>query len=158
MEYSISTIGYEGSSSADFLSALTRSGIQVVVDVRAVANSRRPGFSKKSLAAGLEAEGIRYVHLRGLGTPSSGRAAARAGRHDEMRRIFAEHLATPSAQQDLQGTAEIVESGASACLLCYERLPEHCHRLQVAEALQRLLPLTVRHLYVDPPAAARMSE
>ena len=54
-------------------------GVKLLVDVRAVASSRRPGFSKNQLAAGLDERGISYLHLRGLGTPE-GRPRGRAQR------------------------------------------------------------------------------
>src|SRR4051812_24045601 len=108
---SIATIGYEGTTVPDFLRALQDAKVDLLVDVRAVASSRRPGFAKTALAANLADAGIEYLHLRGLGTPSDGRAAARAGRHAEMHAIFRQHLATPNAQTDLAALAELVRSG-----------------------------------------------
>ena len=61
------------------LDELEAAGVKLLVDVRAVASSRRPGFSKNQLAAGLDERGISYLHLKGLGTPKSGREAARSG-------------------------------------------------------------------------------
>ena len=71
----LATIGYEHASVPGFLAALTRAGVEVLVDVRAVASSRRKGFAKTALAANLETVGIDYLHLRGLGTPAEGRKA-----------------------------------------------------------------------------------
>lgn len=45
----IYTIGYEGATVAEFLAALQSAGVARVIDVRAVPNSRRPGFSKTQL-------------------------------------------------------------------------------------------------------------
>ena len=135
------TIGYEGATVERFLEALTSAGVEVVVDVRAVASSRRPGFSKTKLAANLAGAGIAYLHLRGLGTPADGRAAARAGRHDEMRAVFLEHLATPDAHIALAALADLVGAGRRACLLCYEADPGTCHRRHVAHALSDLIPV-----------------
>ncbi len=132
-----------------FLAALAGAGVEVLVDVRALASSRRPGFAKTALAANLEGAGIGYLHLRGLGTPAEGRAAARAGRHDEMRAVFAEHLATPAAQAQLHELAERVRSGRRVCLLCFEADPAHCHRALVADALAERVPVEVRHLRVE---------
>ncbi|HET7423836.1 MAG TPA: DUF488 domain-containing protein, partial [Gemmatimonadales bacterium] len=75
----VATIGYQGTTIAAVLQALTEARAELLVDVRAVAGSRRPGFSKTPLAANLRGAGIDYLHLRGLGTPALGRAAARAG-------------------------------------------------------------------------------
>lgn len=133
-----------------FLEVLRGAGVQLLIDVRAVASSRRPGFAKTRLAANLEEAGIGYVHLRGLGTPSDGRAAARSGRHDEMQRIFIAHLATDTAESDMQALVELVQGGRRTCLLCFEADPAHCHRSIVASALAQRLPVDVRHLTAVP--------
>ena len=142
----LATIGYEAASVPRFLGALREAGIQLLVDVRAVASSRRPGFAKSRLAANLEGAGIEYLHLRRLGTPADGRAAARAGRHDEMREIFLEHLATPEAQDELETLENLVRGGRRVCILCFEADPAHCHRSLVAAALAARLPLRVDNL------------
>jgi uncharacterized protein (DUF488 family) len=111
-----------------------------------VASSRRPGFAKTRLAENVGTIGVGYLHLRGLGTPAEGRAAARAGRHDEMKSIFAEHLATPGAQTELEALAGIVRSGRRVCLLCFEHDPAHCHRSLVASALKQLVQVEVHDL------------
>jgi uncharacterized protein (DUF488 family) len=80
----LSTIGYESATLPDVIGTLRTAGVKVVVDVRAVAASRRAGFSKTMLRASLAAEGIGYEHLRSLGTPKPGREAARKGRTAEM--------------------------------------------------------------------------
>jgi uncharacterized protein (DUF488 family) len=142
----LATIGYEGATIPSLLDALQAAGVQLVVDVRAVTSSRRPGFSKNRLAENLSTVGIDYLHLRGLGTPAEGRAAARAGRFDELRTVFGEHMETLAAQADLEALAELVRAGRRVCLLCYEHDPAHCHRTMVAEALQPLVRTDVRHL------------
>lgn len=142
----IATIGYEDATVQSFQDALREAGVQVLVDVRAVASSRRPGFAKTRLAANVGEIGIGYVHLRGLGTPAEGRAAARAGRHDEMHRVFAAHLETVQAQEELHALADLVRAGRRVCLLCLEADPAHCHRTLVAEALAELMPLQIQHL------------
>lgn len=140
------TIGYESATVGGLLEALTDARVELLVDVRAVASSRRPGFAKTKLAANLEGAGIGYRHLRGLGTPAEGRLAARSGRYEEMRAIFLEHLKTPHAQDELETLAELVRSGRRACLLCLEADPTQCHRSLVADALSNLMPVNVTHL------------
>ena len=144
--FTLTTIGYEGATVPGFLEALREGKVELLVDVRAVASSRRPGFAKTKLSANVEEAGIGYLHLRALGTPADGRAAARAGRHAEMHRIFLEHLATEAAQDELSALADMVRSGRRICLLCFEADPEHCHRSLVARALADLVPITVEHL------------
>lgn len=143
---SIATIGYESATVRSFLQALTDDGVELLVDVRAVASSRRPGFAKTRLAANLREAGIDYLHLRGLGTPAEGRAAARAGDYGELRRIFLDHLATPGAQAEMETLVELVRSGRRICLLCFEADPAHCHRSMVAAELASRLPMRVDHL------------
>ena len=142
----IATIGYEAATMRSFIEALKDAKVQLLVDVRAVASSRRPGFAKTKLAANLAEAGIDYLHLRDLGTPADGRAAARAGRHEEMRAIFMEQLATPAAQAQLDTVQELVASGRRVALLCFEANPEHCHRTLVAHALAERIPIRIEHL------------
>jgi uncharacterized protein (DUF488 family) len=142
----IATIGYQAATVRTFLEALQGSGADLLVDVRAVASSRRPGFAKSQLAANVGGVGIEYLHLRGLGTPAAGRAAARAGRHDELRAIYLEHLATPGAQAELGVLAGLVRSGRRVCLLCFEADPAGCHRSMIVDALAAEIPLQVIHL------------
>src|SRR4051794_16682918 len=98
----LATIGYENATVPRFLDALKAANVDLLVDVRAVASSRRPGFAKTKLGENVGSVGIEYLHLRGLGTPADGRAAARAGRHEEMRAIFMEHMETSEAQDELE--------------------------------------------------------
>jgi len=142
----VATIGYQAATVPSFLRTLAAARIELLVDVRAVAGSRRPGFSKTPLAANLHGAGIDYLHLRGLGTPAPGRAAARAGRHEEMRAIFLKHLEQHEARAELDVLADIVRGGRRVCLLCFEADPAHCHRTLVAKALSELVPIEVRHL------------
>ena len=121
------TIGYEGTTVGEFLAALQAAGVERVIDVRAVPNSRRPGFSKTPLRNALAEAGIDYVHFRALGTPADGRAAARAGRHAELERIYAGQLELPEAMAESAQMLALAAEKRSA-LLCYERDPSGCHR------------------------------
>lgn len=143
----LSTIGYESANVRGFLEALREAGVSLLVDVRAVASSRRPGFAKTRLSANLEEAGIGYLHLRGLGTPAEGRAAARAGRHEEMHEIFREHLDSPEARKDLETLVDLVSAGSKVCLLCLEADPAHCHRSLVADAVAERTPVRIEHLH-----------
>jgi uncharacterized protein (DUF488 family) len=129
----IFTIGYEATTMAEFIAALTSAGVRQVIDVRAVPNSRRPGFSKTPLRNALAEEGIDYVHLRALGTPADGRAAARAGRLDDLKRIYAGQLELPEAMAEAAQMVALAGEKPSA-LLCYEREPGGCHRMLLLKA------------------------
>ena len=123
----IFTIGYEGATQAELMAALAAAGVERVIDVRAVPLSRKPGFSKNVLAAGLKEAGIDYVHLKALGTPPEGREAARKGRRDVLKRVYAEQLDTPEAAAQTAEMIALAEEKPSA-LLCFERDPMQCHR------------------------------
>jgi uncharacterized protein (DUF488 family) len=130
------TIGYEQTPAKSVLDELQHAGVKLLVDVRAVAASRRPGFSKSQLAAGLDERGIAYVHLRGLGTPKEGREAARSGHYETLRRIYDAHLTTPQAKEQLDELSALVKTAGPICLLCYERDHAHCHRQWIAEIIE----------------------
>jgi len=130
------TIGYEQTPAKSVLDELEQAGVKLLVDVRAVASSRRPGFSKSQLAAGLDERGISYVHLRGLGTPKEGRLAARAGQYETLQKIYAKHLKTPQAKEELDELSALVKKSGPVCILCYERDHLHCHRRWIAEIIE----------------------
>jgi len=104
--------------------------------VRAVASSRRPGFSKNQLAAGLDVRGIAYLHLRGLGTPKTGREAARSGKFDLLQKIYSAHLKTTQVREELDELSSLVKKSGPVCILCYERDHAHCHRRWIAEIIK----------------------
>jgi uncharacterized protein (DUF488 family) len=140
----IFTIGYEGTTVGEFMKALTDAGVKRVIDVRAVPNSRRPGFSKTPLRNALAEEDIDYVHLRALGTPADGRSAARAGRHEDLIRIYAGQLELPEAIVEGAQMVDLAGEKPSA-VLCYERDPAGCHRTLLLSAVAP--DAEVVHLY-----------
>ncbi|MEJ0068248.1 MAG: DUF488 domain-containing protein [Pseudomonadota bacterium] len=129
------TIGYEKASQADVLAALEAAGVEILIDVRDRPQSRRAGFSKRQLEAGVEELGLRYVHLKALGTPPEGREANRTRQWDRFWRIVEDKLATAEAEIDLQRAAELAQA-APSCLLVLRGADWHiCHRRRVAELL-----------------------
>ena len=140
----IFTIGYEATTMGEFVAALQGAGVERVIDVRALPLSRRPGFSKSPLRAALAEAGIDYVHLKALGTPSEGRSAARAGRHEDLQRIYAGQLELPEAIVQAEQMRELATERPSA-LLCYERDPAVCHRSLLLDAVAR--DSVVTHLF-----------
>lgn len=141
----LSTIGYEGATLPEVVGRLRAAGVEVVLDVRAVAASRRAGFSKGVLRASLEAEGIGYEHLRGLGTPKPGREAARKGRISEMEAIFADHMGTPEARDALARAVALARERRAA-LLCFEADAAGCHRRVVGDLIREATGCDVQDL------------
>ncbi len=130
----IFTIGYEATTMTDFIAALARACVRQVIDIRALPLSRRPGFSKSSLAASLREAGIGYVHLKALGTPKRGRDAAKKGDVATLRAVYDEQLELPEAMAQAARMLALAEEIPSA-LVCYERDPCHCHRTLLLEAV-----------------------
>ncbi len=145
MPRSIFTVGYEGLAQPQLLDLLQASGVQTVLDVRAVPLSRKAGFSKNILAASLAALGITYRLDRRLGTPKPGRDAVRRGNVEAMHRVFDEHMATPEAQDGLVDAITLAAQ-TTICLLCFERSPHDCHRSIVAGLMHGETGLPIRHL------------
>ena len=143
----LNTIGYEGASLDDFLATLIAADVRCLVDVRELPISRRKGFAKNALSSALERAGIEYVHLKGLGDPKPGREAARRKDYGALREIFATHMKSEDARNDLKIASKFVLAGGT-CLMCFERDPHTCHRELVAAAVCDSMPVEIRHLGV----------
>jgi uncharacterized protein (DUF488 family) len=141
------TIGYEKALLKDVISTLAAARVATLIDVRDRPISRRPGFSKRQLAAAIEEAEMRYIHLQALGTPPEGRLAGRRREWDQFWGIVEEKLTRPEAELALQEAAEIA-AAAPSCLLCYEADWQICHRRRVAEILAQRHGFGVSHLRV----------
>lgn len=140
------TVGYEQAKPAAVLGELKRAKIELLVDTRAVAASRRPGFSKRQLAAALDEEDIGYVHLQKLGTPAEGRAAARNGDTDTLWRIYDKHIKSADAQSELRELVALIKSGRRIALLCYCRDPRTCHRSRIVSNIKKKMAVKATDL------------
>lgn len=132
------SLGYEGRTVEELIANLRCESVTVLVDVRLTPLSRKPGLSKRRLAAALGAVGIRYLHLRALGNPKENRSAFRAG-DARSRDNFRDLLKAGPGAEALRHVAELLD-GETVALLCFERDHQTCHRLLVAERLQRANP------------------
>lgn len=144
------TIGYEKAALPEVLRTLKQSRVELLIDTRAVAASRRAGFSKRMLAAGLEEEGITYLHLQKLGTPSEGREAARSGNFKKLWQIYDKHIKTAAARAELDQLEALLREGRRVCLLCYERNPEECHRSRIATLVHERTGQKIENLFTSP--------
>jgi len=143
--HEIFTIGYEGLVQNQLLDLTTSAGVRVVLDVRAVAASRKAGFSKTVLASSLGSKGVGYVHDVRLGTPKAGRDAVRSGRVSEMIAIFDAHMQSEPAQAALAGAVSLAQTQPT-CLLCFERSAHDCHRNILAHMIRARTGQAIRHL------------
>ena len=144
-----SQLATKGTDIDRFVATLRAVGVTTLIDVRAVAVSRKKGFSKNGLRDRLKAEGIAYVHLVELGDPKPGREAARSGRYADFRRIYEAHLETGDAIDALNMLDNTVPEN-TVCLMCFERDPATCHRRLIADRLKSS-GLAIFDLYGDEP-------
>lgn len=143
----LSTIGYEGASLKDFVATIAASTVEVLVDVRERAQSRRRGFSKTVLSDALAEIGVEYLHFPELGDPKEGREAARAGDWKKFKRIYSNVIRRKAAQYAIEEIIEIAKS-SNACLLCYERDPFTCHRKIITDKIAASKGIMATHLGV----------
>lgn len=124
-------MGYEGLDLRGLIERLVQSGVEVVVDVRFTAVSRKRGFSKGPLRAAVEAAGITYLHEPRLGNPPGNRAPFHAGDFETGRRRMREILMGDSAD----ALAELVDLARSRriAVLCLENDQGRCHRQVVID-------------------------
>jgi uncharacterized protein (DUF488 family) len=143
------TIGYQGSSQAQFLTGLADAGVGLLIDVRDRTSSRKPGFSKSALAEALGSAGIAYEHWRELGTPKPIRDLLRQeGDWESYRRAYLERLAE---REELLASLARRMQEENACLMCYERDALRCHRSLITGRMQELgLVSNVAHLDLHP--------
>ena len=133
------TIGYERLLPPELVNELVHAGVDRVLDVRVRPQSRRPGMSKTRLGDLLAEHGIAYEHRKALGTPPDIRWLFRAGRHDEARAAFLEHVER-TASEELDALARELGRAPATALMCLEADPAGCHRRVLAEALLRRAP------------------
>ena len=145
------TIGYEGAAQAALLRTLLDYDVETLVDIRELPQSRKPGLSKKALAAAAHGHSIAYTHIRALGSPRDLRHQRRID-HDEaaFRAGFLEYLATQDEAMEILIARAKQER---CCLLCYEADARVCHRWFVAERAETMTggALTPVHLAITGP-------
>lgn len=108
--------------------------------------SRKPGFSKKSLASVLHLSGRKYVHIGELGCPKPIRERYREdGNWKRYTESFLKYLQTQTpAIAALSERAQL----SRCALLCFEADHNFCHRSLVADAVHTYCGVSVRHIEI----------
>jgi len=146
MAKTLYTIGYEGRTLDELIGLLRHHTVDCVIDVREIALSRKPGFSKSGLSARLRDEAIDYVHIRQLGSPKLVRERLkRDGDYSTFFLAFQQHLADSLEAIEL-AYGHVLRR--HCCLLCFEKMASYCHRSCVAATLRQRDDggLKVKHL------------
>lgn len=132
--HTVFTIGYEGRTPEKFIARLKMNGVKQVIDVREIPLSRKKGFSKKALMHILEDEGIMYVHIPELGSPSDIRHDLKNGGSETMFFQKYEEYVDKVVPQEIDVLDEYASTAPSA-LMCFEMTFVHCHRKILANKL-----------------------
>jgi len=131
------TIGHSTRTLETFISLLQTYEVKQVVDVRTVPGSRRnPQFNRETLPHDLNATGIDYLHMPGLGGLRRPRPdSTNTGWRHASFRGFADYMETPEFENHLGKLIELAQRKRAA-LMCAEALPWRCHRSLIADALE----------------------
>ncbi len=134
--YTLYTIGHSTRTLEEFLDLLQAHGIQELVDVRTIPQSRRyPHFGKDALATALKEAGIVYTHLPQLGgLRHTTKDSVNTGWRNLSFRGYADYMATNAFEEGLQALKAIAEQRITA-IMCAEAVPWRCHRSLIADDL-----------------------
>ena len=137
--FSLSTIGYEGLTLESYLNRLLKNGVTLLCDVRRNALSRKYGFSKRTLSKGCEGVGVRYEHLPELGISSERRQELKT--HEDYEALFEDYKRNilPRQRKVLEKISAWIQQGNHVALTCYEGVAQMCHRIYVAQSLEKEL-------------------
>jgi uncharacterized protein (DUF488 family) len=132
----IYTIGHSTRSIEQFLAMLKGHGIEEVVDVRTIPQSRRnPQFGQDMLAASLKKHDMAYTHLATLGgLRRPAKESINTGWENASFRGYADYMATEQFRQGLEELEALAEKKRVA-IMCAEAVPWRCHRSLLADAL-----------------------
>ena len=130
------TIGHSTRPIDEFIGLLTAHGVQRLVDVRTIPQSRHnPQFGREQLSASLEPAGIGYTHVPGLGGLRRPRKdSTNTGWRNVSFRGYADYMQTLEFEESLDRCVELAGQQRVA-LMCAESVPWRCHRSLIADAL-----------------------
>lgn len=134
----IYSVGYEGLEVAGLVERLGNARVELLVDVRLNAVSRRPGWSKRALGAALEGAGIAYRHDPALGNPPDNRDSFRRG-DGSAGRARMRHLLDSGSSPALRRLVDEARERRVA-VLCVERGADRCHRQVITDMAQEIDP------------------
>lgn len=156
MKNCVYSLGYQLRNLDEFVALLQEAGVSVVVDVRETAWSRKPGFSKNALSAGLANAGIQYQHWPQAGNPKNLRTEAAS--HLAILQAYDAHLSQQPATVEVVAGAlnQLLAEGHTPCLVCYERHPDDCHRSILLRHWQGLVPEAADVQHLAPDGAPRL--
>lgn len=141
------TIGYQGRTLHELIARLVAHDVRLLLDIRAVARSRRPEFNASRLAEAAHTAGISYRHVPELG--SSRKLRAHLYETRDFDRFAGFYLAYVRRWRlsEVRSVANAARREGTVCILCYESDYALCHRgIVAAEALRAHRKLEILHL------------
>lgn len=131
----IYTIGYEGKSLEEYINQLIMEDVKILLDVRKNPNSRKYGFSKKTLQRAIEEVGIEYRHVPELGI--AGEKRVNLSTIEDYNRLFDlyEKEVLSNSQNVLEEIYQLVLKKDRIGLTCFEKSSAYCHRSRVAQSI-----------------------
>jgi uncharacterized protein (DUF488 family) len=140
------TIGHSARTEAQFHTLLLGYQIGQLIDVRRFPSSRRyPQFNRDALASSLEAQGIRYLHLPGLGGRRESRGdSPNSGWREPGFRGYADYMETKTFGEALDRLRALAAERPTA-IMCAEADWRSCHRGLISDRL-KLDGAEVRHI------------
>jgi len=143
---SLFTIGYTGLHLVEFIGQLESAKIELLLDVREIPISRKRGFSKTALAEKLLQSGIKYQHLKWLGSPKALRHEVRETRdYETFFRGVVRHLRQDLSVVQLKEAIDLARQ-VRCCLMCCCEDWKFCHRSCVVEEMLKINHFNVLHL------------
>jgi len=140
------TIGHSTRPFDKFLEILESFRIEMVADVRTIPKSRHnPQFNIDDLKGRLEAHGILYIHMTGLGgLRHTTIDSINTGWKNPSFRGYADYMQTLAFENSLEQLITLAKEKVIA-IMCAEAVPWRCHRSLIADALQ-VRSLSVEHI------------
>jgi uncharacterized protein (DUF488 family) len=133
------TIGHSTRTIDQFCTLLNHWSIEVLIDVRKYAGSRRlPHFNSSELSSSLQSTGVKYIHLPELG----GHRRPSASSHNlawrnESFRGYADYMETSEFQSGI-GKLLMEAREARLAYMCAELLWWKCHRALISDYLKSI--------------------
>ena len=134
--HTVFTIGHSTRSFTQFLELLEIFRIEMVADVRTIPKSRHnPQFNTDVLKVGLEARGIGYIHMAGLGGLRHAlKDSVNMGWKNLSFRGYADYMQTVDFDNNLKQLITIAVTKVTV-IMCAEAVPWRCHRSLIGDAL-----------------------
>jgi uncharacterized protein (DUF488 family) len=132
----ILTVGHSIHTLHEFISMLKAHNVESIVDVRSIPKSRRvPQFNAESLTSELPAQGLDYVHLKGLGgRRHTAKNSINTGWRNASFRGYADYMASEEFRQGIERLLALAAAKRSV-IMCAEAVPWRCHRSLIGDAL-----------------------